>query len=233
MIETEDNNEIRILVVDDNPDMLKYISYHLKKENFTIYTAADDKIAIKKALDIIPHLIILNVVLPAMESVDVCKYLRSYPHLSHVLIAFLSPYDEDSIQIECLNAGGDDYILKPIQPKVLIAKIKSLLRRYVFYQNNNIEEIRRKNFTISKETYTLLYGDKTISLPRKEFEILFLLASKPNKVFKRREIYNTIWGGDGIIVGARTIDVHLRRLRLRTGLDCIKTVKGIGYKYEE
>ncbi len=227
----ENNKNIRILLVDDEPDILEFISYNLKKEGFEIFTASDGKTAIEQAFKTNPHLILLDVMMPGMDGIEVCEYLRSYPAFEQVIIAFLSARNEDYSQISGLNAGGDDYIAKPIQPKVLVSKIKSLLRRSLLIQDNN-DEIRHKNIVINRENYTVQYGNELITLPRKEFELLFLLASKPNKVFRREEIYDAIWG-DEVVVGNRTIDVHMRRLRERTGIENIKTIKGVGYKYEE
>ncbi|MDR0606164.1 MAG: response regulator transcription factor [Bacteroidales bacterium] len=232
MTETEENNRIRILVADNEPNTRGSISYNLKKRGHEVYTASTGRIAIKKAFELMPHLIILEVMLPDTDGIEVCKYLRSYPNFEHLIIAFLSDNNEDDTQIAAFKAGGDDYIIKPIQQKVLAAKVRSLLRRSPFAIDGYAGEIRRKNILISKETYTLQYKDKSIELPRKEFELLYLLASRPHKVFTRQDIYDRIWG-DNIIVGTRTIDVHIRRLRLRTGLENIKTVKGIGYKFEE
>ena len=227
----EESNNIRILLVDDEPDILEFASYNLKKEGFTVYTAIDGATGIEQALKIKPHLILLDVMMPGMDGIKVCEHLRSCPDFEDVIIAFLSARAEDYSQIAGFDAGGDDYIAKPIQPKVLVSKVKSLLRRSQILQEN-ATEIHRKNIIINKERYTVQYKDEIIILPRKEFELLFLLTSKPNKVFRREEIYDTIWG-DKVIVGDRTIDVHIRRLRERTGIDSIKTVKGVGYKYEE
>jgi two-component system alkaline phosphatase synthesis response regulator PhoP len=232
MKETKGNTKIRILVVDEEPDILESISCNLKKEGYEVHTASTGKTAIRKAFEIMPHLIILEVILPDNDGMEVCKYLRSYPNFKDVIITFLSDHNEEYFQIAGFNSGGDDYIAKSISPEVLISKIRSLLRRSPHTVNNYADEIRHKNVIISKETYTIRHKDKLIPLPRKEFELIYLLASRPHKVFTRAEIYNIIWG-DGIIVGARTIDVHIRRLRLRTGLNNIKTVKGVGYKYEE
>jgi two-component system alkaline phosphatase synthesis response regulator PhoP len=228
---TKNNKKIRILLVDDEPDILEFISYNLKKEGYTLFTASDGDMAIEQAFKVKPHLILLDVMMPKQSGIEVCKYLRMYSDFKDVIIAFLSARNEDYSQIEGLNAGGDDYIAKPIRPKVLLSKIESLLRRSQFIEEST-NEIRRKDVTINKETYTVEYGDKTITLPRKEFELLYLLASKPRRVFRREEIYNAIWE-DGVIVGVRTIDVHMRRLRAHTGITNIKTIKGIGYKYED
>jgi two-component system alkaline phosphatase synthesis response regulator PhoP len=232
MVEIENHSKIRILVVDDKPDTLEFLSNNLKNGNFEVYTACSGKMGIKKALEIMPHLIILDIMMSNIDGIDVCRYLRRYPNFDNVIIVFLSAINEDDTIIAGFNAGGDDYIVKPIKPKVLVSKVKALLRRSPFIREDYVDEIRFKNIIISKETYTVQYEDKLIALPRKEFELLYLLASKPNRVFKRNAIYDAIWGGD-VIVGTRTIDVHIRRLRLHTGIDNIKTIKGVGYKFEE
>lgn len=227
----EQTNNIRILLVDDETDILDFISYNLQKEGFEVYTAIDGKMAIEQALRIKPHLILLDIMMPGIGGMEVCQQLRLLPDFKNVIISFLSARSEDYSQIAGFDAGADDYISKPIQPKMLVSKVKSLLRRLQSASENS-EEIQRKDIVINKESYTVQSHGETIVLPRKEFELLYLLASKPNKVFRRNEIYDAIWG-DEVIVGNRTIDVHIRRLRERIGIDNIKTVKGVGYKYEE
>ena len=227
----EQTKNIRILLVDDKTDLLNSISYNLQKEGFEVYTAIDGKTAIEQALRIKPHLILLEVMLSDMGGIEVCRQLRLLPDFKNVIISFLSARSEDYLQIAGLDAGADDYISKPIKPEMLVAKVKSLLRRLPSAFDNS-GEIKQKDILINKESYTVQSHGKTIILQRKEFELLYLLASKPNKVFRRNEIYDAIWGNK-VIVGYRTIDVHIRRLRERTGLDNIKTVKGVGYKYEE
>ena len=227
----EQINNIRILLVDDETDILDFISYNLRKEGFEVHTAIDGKMAIEQALRIKPHLILLDVMMPGMGGMEVCQQLRLLPDFKDVIISFLSARSEDYSQIAGFDAGADDYISKPIQPKMLVSKIKSLLRRLQPI-SNDLEEIQRKDIVINKESYTVQSQGETIVLPRKEFELLYLLASKPNRVFRRNEIYDAIWG-DEVIVGNRTIDVHIRRLRERIGINNIKTVKGVGYKYEE
>jgi two-component system alkaline phosphatase synthesis response regulator PhoP len=228
----EKKQQTRILIVDDEPDILEFIRYNLKKTGFEVATALDGKTAIEQALKLKPHLILLDVMMPNMSGIEVCEQLRANPAFEHVIIAFLSARNEDYSQIAGLNAGADDYIAKPIQPKVLVSKIISLLRRSHDYESEKENELQRKDIIINRENYTVHRGEKLITLPRIEFELLYLLASKPNKVFRRNEIYDTIWG-DEVIVGQRTIDVHIRRLRERIEIDNIKTIKGVGYKYEE
>jgi two-component system alkaline phosphatase synthesis response regulator PhoP len=225
------NKAIRILLVDDEPDILEFIGYNLKKEGYRLYTASDGDMAIEQAFRVNPHLILLDVMMPKQSGIEVCRHLRGYSDFKDVLIAFLSARSEDYSQIEGLNVGGDDYIAKPIRPDVLVSKVEALLRRSKLLEENT-NEIRRRNLIINKENYTVKYGDKTIILPPKEFKILYLLASKPKRVFRREEIYDAIWD-DGIVVGVRTIDVHMRRLRARTGITNIKTIQGVGYKYED
>ncbi|MDR0368450.1 MAG: response regulator transcription factor [Bacteroidales bacterium] len=227
----EQTGNIRILLVDDEVDILDFISYNLEKEGFDVYTATDGKMAIEQAMKVKPHLILLDVMMSGMSGIEVCEQLRLLPDFSDVIISFLSARSEDYSQISGFDAGADDYIAKPVQPKMLISKVKSLLRRLQSPADNS-GEIQRKDVFISKESYTVQCLGETVVLPRKEFELLYLLASKPNKVFRRSEIYDIIWG-DNVIVGNRTIDVHIRRLRERTGIGNIKTVKGVGYKYEE
>lgn len=228
------NENICILLVDDENDILEFISYNLKKEGYNVYTANNGKKAITKALEIKPHLILLDVMMPEMDGIETCLELKKHKDLAHTIIAFLSARSEDYSQISGLDAGADDYISKPIRPKVLVSKVKSLLRRYTDQQaSEHISEvITLKNIVIDKEKYLVIRNNQTYFLPRKEFEILYLLASKCNKVIRREEIYTTVWGNN-VYVGDRTIDVHIRRLRQHTGIENIRTVKGIGYKYEE
>ena len=219
--------KFKILLVDDEPDIIEIISYSLKNANYDVYTASNGLEAIKIAKSIIPHLIILDVMMPDMDGIEACEIIREDPNISKTLITFLSARGEDYSQIAGLNSGADDYITKPIKPKVLISKVKSLLRRISDDQNEIIEF---KNLIIDKTGYKVLVEKNEISLPRKEFELLFLLASKPDKVFKRDFILESIWGND-VIVGERTIDVHIRKLREKIGSSYLKTVKGVGYKF--
>ena len=219
--------KFKILLVDDEPDIIEIISYSLKNANYDVYTASNGLEAIKIAKSIIPHLIILDVMMPDMDGIEACEIIREDPNISKTLITFLSARGEDYSQIAALNAGADDYITKPIKPKVLLSKVKSLLRRI---SNDQNEIIEFKNLTIDKTGYRVFVEKNEISLPRKEFELLFLLASKPDKVFKRDFILESIWGKD-VIVGDRTIDVHIRKLREKIGSSYLKTIKGVGYKF--
>ena len=229
----------KLLLVDDEPDILEFLSYNLKKEGYNVYQAQTGKEAIKIALEIIPHLILLDVMMPEMDGVETCEQLRTYPELKHCIIAFLTARSEDYSQIAGFEAGADDYIAKPIKPKVIQSRIKALLKRYdSFYQSKNatsddsaLISSPNKDFIIDKERYIVIKGEEELVLPRKEFELLTLLVSKPDKVFTREDIFQSIWG-DNIIVGDRTIDVHIRKLREKIGENYIKTVKGVGYKFD-
>ncbi|NLJ82629.1 MAG: response regulator transcription factor [Bacteroidales bacterium] len=226
------NNKIRILLVDDERDILEFISYNLTKEGYEVYTAENGKEAIKQAIKIQPHLILLDVMMPEIDGIDTCISLKSKPELSETIIAFLSARGEDYSQITGLEAGADDYITKPIRPKVLISKVKSLLRRKIdIPTQSDKSRIYIKDVIIDKENLIMIHKGEKISIPRKEFDVLYLLASKKNKVVRREELYNYLWG-EQIIVGERTLDVHIRRLRKRIGINNIKTIKGVGYMYE-
>ena len=219
--------KFKILLVDDEPDIVEIISYSLKNANYDVYSASNGLEAIKLAKSIKPDLIILDVMMPEMDGIEACEIIREDQVVGKTLITFLSARGEDYSQIAALNAGADDYITKPIKPKVLLSKVKSLLRRILNDQNDIIEF---KNLTIDKTGYRVFVEKNEISLPRKEFELLFLLASKPDKVFKRDFILESIWGKD-VIVGDRTIDVHIRKLREKIGSSYLKTIKGVGYKF--
>ena len=221
-----DTRIFKILLVDDEPDILEILSYPLKNEGFQVHTANNGLEAIKIAKNIQPHLIVLDVMMPEMDGIEACEIIRKDPTMSNTLITFLSARGEDYSKIAGFNAGADDYITKPIKPKVLVSKVKSLLRRISLKKSDLIET---KNLIIDRSGYKVIENNKDIFLPRKEFELLFLLASEPGKVFKRNLILDTIWGKD-VIVGDRTIDVHMRKLREKIGDHYFKTVKGVGYK---
>ncbi len=224
-----ENIDFKILLVDDEPDILEFVGYNIRKEGYTLYTSSNGKEAIKIAKEVKPHLIILDVMMPEMDGVETCKELKRIPELKKTIITFLSARGEDFTQIAGLDAGGDDYITKPIKPRVLISRINALLRRSTAEQPEKI--VILGDITIDNEKYIIIKSGKEIILPKKEFELLSLLISKPNKVFSREEIFTQIWGDD-IIVGDRTIDVHVRKIREKLGDESIKTVKGVGYKYE-
>jgi len=220
----------KILLVDDEKDILEFLGYNLKKEGYEVLTARNGSDAIKLAKSEKPHLIILDVMMPKMDGIETCGEIKAIPELSNTIVIFLTARGEDYSQIAGFEAGADDYITKPVKPKVLISRIKALLRRYKDPEIP-IEEIKLKNIIIDKERYLIVKDNKEITLPKKEFELLILLASKPTKVFTREEIFTKVWGND-VIVGDRTIDVHVRKIREKVGLDSIKTIKGVGYKIE-
>ena len=224
-----ETSDLKILVVDDEPDILDFIQYNLKKEGYSVNTARNGIEAIKVAKTDPPHLILLDVMMPEMDGIEACREFRNNATFDNTLIAFLTARNEDFTQIAGFEVGADDYITKPIKPRLLISRIRALLRRYrseAEEPNLNIGKLE-----IDKEKYLVRDGENEITLPKKEFELLYLLASKPGRVFKRDEILNKIWGKE-VIVGDRTIDVHIRKLREKIGDDSIKTVKGIGYKFD-
>jgi two-component system, OmpR family, alkaline phosphatase synthesis response regulator PhoP len=221
----------KILIVDDEPDILDFLSYNLRREGFDVTTASSGNEALKMALKVRPQLIILDIMMPEMDGIEVCRQLRLNPDFDKTNIAFLTARDEDISQINALDVGGDDFIAKPIKPQVLISRINALLRRNKTDEKENEHILRIANLVINKEKVQVMKDNEIIDLPKKEFELLLLLVSKPGKVFTREEIYNKIWGND-VIVGDRTIDVHIRKLREKIGVENIKTFKGIGYKFD-
>lgn len=226
----------KILVVDDEPDILEFIGYNLKKEGFVVDQVSNGEEAITMARRKRPDLILLDVMMPGMDGIETCERMRTYPELNTSIIAFLTARGEDYSQIAGFEAGGDDYITKPVKPKVLISRIKALLKRTTkSAEEKGIEadnEMNKSGIVIDREKYLVFYKEKEIFLPKKEFELLVLLASKPGKVFSRDEIFSSVWGDD-IIVGDRTIDVHIRKLREKIGDKFIRTIKGVGYKFNE
>lgn len=229
-----DASKFRILLVDDEPDVLEFIGYNLKKEGFNIFTATNGKDAIRIAEEVLPHLILLDVMMPEMDGIETCEEIRKRSTLKNILIAFLTARGEDYSQIAGFEAGGDDYITKPIKPKVLVSRIKAMLKRINSVNQNYSSKpsLDDSGLIIDKERFIIVKDGSEIVLPKKEFELLALLFSRPQKVFTREEIFSIIWGDD-IIVGDRTIDVHIRKLREKIGEDHIVTVKGVGYKYLE
>jgi two-component system, OmpR family, alkaline phosphatase synthesis response regulator PhoP len=222
----------KILIVDDEPDILEFLKYNLQKEGYAVVTAADGNQALQVADKEKPHLIILDIMMPELDGVETCRALRSKKEFSETPIAFLTARDEDFSQIVALDVGGDDYITKPIKPRVLTSRINALLRRSTrAAQEEEDLSITAHDLVIDKRKVLVFKSGAPIELPRKEFEIIWLLASKPGRVFTREEIFDKIWGND-VIVGNRTIDVHIRKLRERLGDDYIKTMKGIGYKFD-
>lgn len=223
------NQDYTILLVDDEQDILEFLSYNLKKEGFRVLMTMHGKEAVSMAAKEKPDLVLLDVMMPEMDGMEVCREIRALKGLEHVLIAFLTARSEDYSHIAGFDAGADDYINKPIKPRVLISRIKALLRRLPASRES--EQMDMGGIRIDRESYLVYKEGQEISLPRKEFELISLLASKPGKVFPREEILNRVWG-DEVVVGDRTIDVHIRKLREKIGEDFIKTVKGVGYKFE-
>lgn len=221
--------DICILLVDDEPDILEIVGYNLSSEGYNVITAENGSQGVKLARKKKPHLIILDVMMPEMDGIEACEQIRKIPELSETIITFLTARGEDYSQMAGFDAGADDYITKPIKPKVLLSKVKALLRR--FKENEpatNIVEVG--DLVINRDEYKIIKDHVEIILPRKEFELLSLLASKPGRVFKREEILDKVWGNE-VVVGGRTIDVHIRKLREKIGDDSFKTVKGVGYKF--
>jgi two-component system alkaline phosphatase synthesis response regulator PhoP len=222
---------IKILLVDDEQDILEIVGYNLAQEGYQISTAINGKEAVEKAKKEVPHLIIMDVMMPEMDGMEACENIRKIPELKNVIITFLTARSEDYSQVAGFDAGADDYITKPIKPKLLISKVKALLRRLKEEESSNSETLNVGGIEINREEYKILKENVEIILPRKEFELFYLLASKPGKVFKREEILDKVWGNE-VIVGGRTIDVHIRKLREKIGDDLFKTIKGVGYKFE-
>ena len=220
-------NKIKILIVDDEPDIIEILKFNLENEGYKVISAVNGKEALKLADEHLPHLIILDLMMPVMDGVETCERLRMDKKFNNSLIMFLSARGEDYSQVVAFESGADDYVTKPIKPRILNSKIKALLRRF----NNDLGQVLSfENLVIDSEKYIVEVDNRTINLPRKEFELLFLLASKPGKVFKREKIMESVWGTD-VVVGDRTIDVHIRKLREKIGEIRLKTVKGVGYQF--
>lgn len=224
------NETIKILLVDDELDILEIVGYHLKKEGYQVFKACNGVEAVNKAKVVVPHLILLDIMMPEMDGIEACEKIRALSGLENVLIVFFTARGEDYSQVAGFEAGADDYITKPVKPKVLISKVKGLLRRLKQSESTENRIITFDGITINKDQYFVEINNDKITLPRKEFELLCLLASVPNKVFHREIILKTVWGQD-VIVGGRTIDVHIRKLREKIGDDYIQTIKGVGYKF--
>jgi len=222
--------DIRILLVDDEPDILEILSYNLSSEGYTIYTANNGVEGVAKAKKKQPHLIILDVMMPEMDGIEACEIIRNTKGLESTIITFLTARGEDYSQVAGFDAGADDYITKPIKPKVLVSKIKGLLRRLKEDESAAEDIVKVGNIVINREEYKIVNDGVELVLPRKEFELLSLLTSKPNKVFKREVILDRVWGNE-VVVGGRTIDVHIRKLREKIGEEHFKTIKGVGYKF--
>ncbi len=227
-------DKYRILLVDDEPDILEFLSYNIEKEGFEVFTAQNGKDGVELAKKINPHLILMDVMMPVMDGIEACEVLRQDDKMQNTIIAFLTARGEDYSQIAGFDAGGDDYITKPVKPKVLISRLKALLKRFKESDHKSVENdfiIKQSNLIIDKERYVVTRDEEELVLPKKEFQLLVLLISKPDRVFTRDEIFSSVWGDD-IIVGDRTIDVHIRKLREKIGDEHIKTIKGVGYKFK-
>lgn len=220
--------DICILLVDDEPDILEIVGYNLSSEGYNVITAENGIEAVKLAKKYQPQLIILDVMMPEMDGIEACEQIRKIPELSETVITFLTARGEDYSQMAGFDAGADDYITKPIKPKVLVSKVKALLRRFR-EEEVSLGTITVGDIIINREEYKVIKNEEEFMLPRKEFELLSLLASQPGRVFKREEILDRIWGNE-VVVGGRTIDVHIRKLREKLGDDSFQTVKGVGYK---
>jgi len=224
------SHNYKILLVDDEEDIVEFLSYNLKREGYKVSAAMNGREAVEKARIEKPHLIIMDVMMPEMDGIEAVREIRKNPELDDTLIIFLTARSEDFAQIEGLEAGADDFVTKPVKPKVLISRLSALLRRSS--KKDKDEVIRVNDLIIDREQFLVFRGNRKIRLPKKEFKLLFLLASSPDKVFTREEIFARVWGND-VVVGDRTIDVHVRKIREKTGVDYIRTVKGIGYKLEK
>ena len=223
-------SDIKILCVDDEPDILEILKYNLSNEGYNVSTAADGKSAIEIAYNISPNLIIMDVMMPNMDGIEACEKLRSDEKFNDTIIMFLTARGEDYSHVAAYEAGADDYVTKPVKPKVLVSKVKGLLRRLKKVIAKDVNEIVFDDIKIDREKYKVYISDNVLNLPRKEFELLYLLASKPDKVYKREKIMESVWGSE-VVVGDRTIDVHIRKLREKVGDKYFKTVKGVGYKF--
>ena len=223
-----EKSNIKILLVDDEPDIIEILTYNLNKEGYQVFSASNGKQALVQASKIIPHLIILDVMMPVMDGIQACENLRKDSRFEDTIIMFLSARSEDYSHVAAFDVGADDYVNKPIKPKVLNSKVSALLRR--FTKNETNTNIVHGDLTINLDEYKVILKGEKMSFPRKEFELLRLLASQPDKVFKREKIMEAVWGND-VVVGDRTIDVHIRKLREKMGNSYFKTIKGVGYKF--
>jgi len=223
-----EKDKIKILLVDDEPDIIEILSFNLKQQGYKVFSASNGKEALVQVEKVKPHLIILDVMMPVMDGIDTCEAIRKDKRNEEIIIMFLSARSEDYSHLAAFGVGADDYVNKPIKPKVLNSKVNALLRR--FLNNNTNSEIVHGDLIINLDEYKVILKDKKILFPRKEFKLLSLLASQPNKVFKREIILETVWGND-VVVGDRTIDVHVRKLREKIGVNYIQTIKGVGYKF--
>jgi two-component system alkaline phosphatase synthesis response regulator PhoP len=226
-----DTKAKKILIADDEPDILEIIEYNLKNEGFEVYTAANGDEALTKAKHLKPDLIILDIMMPRKSGIEVCEILRSQPAFKNTLIIFLTALSDEGSQVKGFDMGADDYINKPISPKLIISRVQALFRRIHKAETAENGVLQVDNIIIDPVQFIVRVADESIMLAKKEFELLYLLASRPGRVFLRNEILNQVWGNE-VIVGDRTIDVHIRKIRQKLGLDCITTVKGVGYKFD-
>jgi two-component system, OmpR family, alkaline phosphatase synthesis response regulator PhoP len=218
----------KVLIADDEPDILEILKYNLEKEGYTVITAKDGDEALDKAKHTSPDLIVLDMMMPKKSGMEVCELLRAQSAFKETLIMFLTALNDETTQLKGFDTGADDYVSKPISPSVFVSKVNALLRRVKTIENKNIQV---GSLTIDPERFIVVFEGREIMLAKKEFELLYYLASKPGRVFLRNEILSQVWGND-VIVGDRTIDVHIRKIRQKLGVDCITTVKGVGYKFE-
>jgi two-component system alkaline phosphatase synthesis response regulator PhoP len=223
-------NSIKILIADDEPDVLEFIEYNLMREGYDVIKASNGKQAIEKAMAEKPQLILLDIMMPEIDGIETCRQLRAKKEFDNTIIAFLTARNEDFTQVQGFDIGADDYITKPVKPRLLVSRLKALLRRTQTEKGASQQVFG--DITIDPEKFLIFKGDQPVTLAKKEFELVQLLASKPGKVFTRYEIFSEIWGQD-VIVGDRTIDVHIRKVREKIGEDLIKTVKGVGYKFDQ
>lgn len=226
-----DNNKYSVLLVDDEPDIIEFLSYNLRRDGFIVHTSNNGKDAIDLAIEHQPHIIVLDIMMPGMDGIEACRIIRSNKTLKNTAITFLTARGEDYSQIEGFEAGADDYIKKPVSPRVLVSRIKALLKRFEKNEHTNQRlVIHLKDLIIDRERFVVERSGKKINLSRKEFDLLYMLTSRPDKVFTRDEIFEQVWGDD-VIVGERTIDVHIHKIREKIGIESIRTIKGVGYCY--
>lgn len=225
-------NKPLVLLVDDDTDILEFLTFALERDGFEVKSSTDGETAFNIAKQIIPDIIVLDMMMPGWDGLETCRHIRKEESLKNTMTVFLTARSEDYMQVEGLDTGADDYIPKPVKPKVLISRLHAILRRKTDVPQNNNSIIELKDLTIDKDNYTVVSHGKTMTLPKKEFELLLFLVTHTDKIHTRDEIYSAVWG-DEVIVGERTIDVHIKKLRDKLQTDKIKTYKGIGYKYEE
>ena len=223
-----DTKARKILIADDENDILEIITYNLQREGYEVYTARDGNEALEKAKALVPDLIILDIMMPYKTGIEVCEILRSQPLYNNTFIIFLTALNDETTQIKGLDKGADDYVSKPVTPRILISRVNAIFRRIQKDENN---ALHFNGLVIDPDKYIIKVEDAEVSLAKKEFELLYMLASKPGRVFLRNEILSQVWGND-VIVGDRTIDVHVRKIRQKLGIDCITTIKGVGYKFD-